>query len=87
MKSADGKSEIREIPLKKDTYLHISIIGANRSKVVWGDDAEEFRPERWLVPSLESVVKTPLPGVYSSMSVKSFTLRSLSEINLIFRFL
>ncbi|KAF8703655.1 cytochrome p450, partial [Rhizoctonia solani] len=33
----------------------------------WGDDAEEFRPERWLNPLPQSVSKGGIPGVYSSM--------------------
>ncbi|KAI5118019.1 hypothetical protein M0805_003456 [Coniferiporia weirii] len=67
IKSADGKSEIKEIPLKKNTDVIISIVGANRSKKIWGDDAEEWKPERWLKPTPESVSKAHLPGVYASM--------------------
>ncbi|KAF8671514.1 cytochrome p450 [Rhizoctonia solani] len=33
----------------------------------WGDDAEEFRPERWLNSLPQSVSKGGIPGVYSSM--------------------
>ena len=67
IKSADGKSEIREIPLKKGTSLLISIYNANRSKAIWGEDAEEWKPERWLNTKVSSVAKEQLPGVYSSM--------------------
>lgn len=63
----DGKSEIREIPIKKNTNVIISILNANRSKAVWGEDAEEWKPERWLGNSLDEVAKERLPGVYSSM--------------------
>ena len=66
IKSADG-SEIREVPMKKNTDLIVSIIGANRSKRVWGDDAEEWKPERWLRPLPDSLAQARLPGVYSSM--------------------
>ncbi|KAH8109751.1 cytochrome P450 [Phellopilus nigrolimitatus] len=67
IKSADGESEIKEIPLKKNTDVIISIIGANRSKKIWGEDAEAWKPERWLQPLPESVAKARLPGVYASM--------------------
>lgn len=67
IKSADGKRMINEIPLKKNTNVIISILGANRSKAIWGDDAEEWKPERWLAPLPESVSKAHLPGVYASM--------------------
>ncbi|KAI5121362.1 hypothetical protein M0805_000670 [Coniferiporia weirii] len=67
IKSADGKSEIKEIPLKKNTNVIISVIGTNRNKVIWGEDAGEWKPERWLKPLPESVGKARLPGVYASM--------------------
>lgn len=75
MKSADGKSEIREIPIKKNTKVIISFLSANRSKAVWGEDAEEWKPERWLGKSPDEVAKVRLPRVYSSMCV-SFCLVS-----------
>ncbi|OCB87793.1 cytochrome P450 [Sanghuangporus baumii] len=65
--SADGKTEIAEIPIKKNTNVIVSIIGSNRSKRIWGDDAEEWKPDRWLSPLPESVAKAHMPGVYSSM--------------------
>ncbi|KAL5521682.1 hypothetical protein ACEPAF_2430 [Sanghuangporus sanghuang] len=64
---ADGKTEIAEIPIKKNTNVIVSIIGSNRSKRIWGDDAEEWKPDRWLSPLPESVAKAHMPGVYSSM--------------------
>ncbi|KAL5504184.1 hypothetical protein ACEPAH_8258 [Sanghuangporus vaninii] len=63
----DGKTEISEIPIKANTNVTVSIIGANRSKRIWGDDAEEWKPERWLEPLPESVAKAHMPGVYASM--------------------
>lgn len=67
IKSADGKSEISEIPIKNNTNIIISIIGANREKRVWGEDADQWKPDRWLNPLPESVSKAHLPGVYSQM--------------------
>ncbi|KAH8115664.1 cytochrome P450 [Phellopilus nigrolimitatus] len=63
----DGKPEIKEVMLKKNTTVIISILGANRSKAIWGDDANEWKPERWLQPLPESVARAHLPGVYSQM--------------------
>lgn len=65
--ATDGKTQLSEIPIKKGTDVIISIIGANRSKRIWGEDAEEWKPERWLKPLPESVSQAHLPGVYSSM--------------------
>ncbi|KAH8119663.1 cytochrome P450 [Phellopilus nigrolimitatus] len=65
--AADGRPEVREIPLKNNTGIVISIIGANRSKRIWGEDAGEWKPERWLKPLPESVEKAHMPGAYASM--------------------
>ncbi|CCO30018.1 Cytochrome P450 3A9 [Rhizoctonia solani AG-1 IB] len=64
-----GKSgeEIREIQVKKGTTIYVSIKGANRSKETWGQDADVFRPERWLEKLPESVTDAKTPGIYSSM--------------------
>ncbi|KAH8107332.1 cytochrome P450, partial [Phellopilus nigrolimitatus] len=67
LQPGDGKPEIREIPLKKNTTVIVSILGANRSKAIWGNDANEWKPERWLQPLPESVALAHLPGVYSQM--------------------
>lgn len=67
MKSADSRSEIHEVFIKKNTNVIISIFNANRNKATWGEDAEEWKPERWLGKSPDEVAKVRLPGVYSSM--------------------
>lgn len=72
IKSVDGKSEIREIPLRKNTNVVISIFNANRSEEIWGEDANEWKPERWIGKSPDEVANVRLPGVYSSMWVSAF---------------
>ena len=67
IKSADGGSEIKEIFVPKGTDVVIAIMGANKSKIIWGEDAEEWKPSRWLSPLPESIQKAHLPGVYSQM--------------------
>ncbi|PAV20282.1 cytochrome P450 [Pyrrhoderma noxium] len=65
--AVDGVTQLSEVPLKNNTGVVVSIIGANRCKKIWGEDAEEWKPERWLNPMPESVAKAHLPGVYASM--------------------
>ncbi|KAI5123118.1 hypothetical protein M0805_001474 [Coniferiporia weirii] len=67
IKAVDGKTDIREIMVPKGTVVLVSIPGANLSKAVWGEDAQEWKPERWLKPLPESVADAHLPGVYSQM--------------------
>lgn len=58
--------DIRELYLKKGTYVTVGIGLANRDPAVWGDDAEDWKPERWL-NGPEEITKERLPGVYSGM--------------------
>ncbi|EPQ55977.1 cytochrome P450 [Gloeophyllum trabeum ATCC 11539] len=62
----NGK-EMREIFVPKGTRITVAIMAANRSKEIWGEDAEEWKPQRWLAPLPESVSQAHLPGVYSNM--------------------
>ncbi|TDL20056.1 cytochrome P450 [Rickenella mellea] len=67
IQSADGKREIKEIPLRKNTTVIIATMAANRSKAIWGADADVWKPERWLESLPKSVSEAHLPGVYASM--------------------
>ncbi|KAF8598885.1 cytochrome P450 [Ceratobasidium sp. AG-I] len=60
---------ISHIPIKKGTRIVISALVANRYERIWGENANEFLPERWVGKKLEEVVQPGghLPGVYSSM--------------------
>ena len=66
--TSDGK-EIKEIPVPKGTEIIVGILATNRSKAIWGEDADEWKPERWLKPLPKSVSEAHLPGVYSQMYV------------------
>ncbi|CAE6533898.1 unnamed protein product [Rhizoctonia solani] len=66
IKGKDG-SEITEIHVKKGTRIYVSLKEANRCKETWGEDADEFKPERWLSDLPSSVREAKTSGVYSSM--------------------
>ncbi|GMR46197.1 hypothetical protein PMAYCL1PPCAC_16392, partial [Pristionchus mayeri] len=36
------------IDIEKDTLIEVDVFSMHADKSIWGDDAEEFRPERWL---------------------------------------
>ena len=67
IKSVDGKCELREIPLPKNTNIMISVFNANRSKDIWGEDALEWKPERWLKPIPAAVEEARIPAVYAHL--------------------
>ncbi|QRV94590.1 cytochrome P450 family protein [Ceratobasidium sp. AG-Ba] len=53
-----------EIRIQKWDTVRVSILAINRAKDVWGDDALEFRPERW--DDLPAAVKD-MPGVFGNL--------------------
>jgi len=55
----------QSLPVPKGTAVNVSCLGYNLNPDVWGPDAMEFRPERWLELSGEKT-QTPL-GVYGNL--------------------
>ncbi|KAF5319267.1 hypothetical protein D9619_008300 [Psilocybe cf. subviscida] len=66
VQGVDG-SEITEIPVPKDTEILISLVSSNINPEVWGPDANEWKPERWLSHLPESVKNAQIPGIYSHL--------------------
>lgn len=44
----DPTKTISMIPMKKDQIIFIPIYAMNHSKEIFGQDADTFRPERWI---------------------------------------
>ena len=66
----DGKV-LSEIFVPKGTLVLVGLDASNKNKVLWGDDAHEWKPERWLAPLPDTLGKANIPGVYSHLSVPS----------------
>ncbi|OBZ77377.1 hypothetical protein A0H81_02561, partial [Grifola frondosa] len=69
IRGVDG-SMINEIPIPKDTGIMIGALASNRNKAIWGEDAYEWKPERWLSPLPSAVTDAHIPGVYSNLGFK-----------------
>ena len=41
----------------------------NKDPDIWGSDADEWKPERWLALLPNSVIEAKVPGVFSHMFV------------------
>lgn len=50
------------------TILFANIAGANRLESVWGSDAKEWKPQRWLREDKQVALGSEkLPGIYAGM--------------------
>ncbi|KZT24217.1 cytochrome P450 [Neolentinus lepideus HHB14362 ss-1] len=70
---------LTSVAVPAGTSVIMSLLAANHNKQVWGPDADEWRPERWLTESGERVMfsegdgeedgegRVKYPGVYASM--------------------
>ncbi|KAG1802771.1 cytochrome P450 [Suillus plorans] len=62
VRSSSG-AEISSIALHKNVFVIISILAANRNRTLWGDDANEWKPERWLSsPGRKDGLGTDIPS-------------------------
>ncbi|KAH9936148.1 cytochrome P450 [Fomitopsis serialis] len=63
--TTDG-TRMDEIPLVKGSQVILGFLGCNTSKALWGEDAYEWKPERWL-SHFHLVTDARIPGVYSNL--------------------
>ncbi|KAF5351589.1 hypothetical protein D9758_007260 [Tetrapyrgos nigripes] len=71
----DG-SKITELNIPKGTSVTVSFVNSNRNPDLWGPDALEWKPERWLSPLPDELVDAHIPGVYSHLMTFSAGVRS-----------
>lgn len=57
------------VPIPKGTHVIANIAACNRDPALWGADANEWRPSRWLEPLPREVEEAHIPGVYSPLYV------------------
>ncbi|PCH40522.1 cytochrome P450 [Wolfiporia cocos MD-104 SS10] len=62
----DGRV-MKEIMILKGTEIVIGSLGCNANKEMWGEDALEFKPRRWIEELPAAVTNAPIPGVYSNL--------------------
>ena len=66
VRGRDG-TMIYEVPIPKDTSVFVGIYSSNTRKALWGEDAYEWKPERWLSRLPDAVMDAKIPGVYSNL--------------------
>ncbi|KAH8986066.1 cytochrome P450 [Lactarius hatsudake] len=65
IRDVDGR-EVHEIFVPKNTNVFVHIYNLNRDPSIWGADAAEWKPERWLAPLPQSVSDANIQGVYAN---------------------
>ena len=70
MEGRDGNM-ITEIFVPRGTLVTTGNWLSNINKGIWGDDANEWKPERWLVPPPETLKEARIPGVYFNLYATS----------------
>ena len=66
----DGRA-LQQVHVPKGTFIILSNLASNTNPAIWGPDAREWKPERWLSPLPESVSEAKVPGIYSNLCVSS----------------
>lgn len=58
-----------EIPFPKGSFMFLNLRACNTWKALWGEDAYEWKPERWLQPLPREVLEAHIPGIYANLYV------------------
>ncbi|EEB95287.1 hypothetical protein MPER_05762, partial [Moniliophthora perniciosa FA553] len=68
--ASDGQY-LSEIPVQKGQKAVVSVCSYNRDKNVFGEDAHEFKPDRWLNDA-DGIQKGASVGVYANLEIQAF---------------
>ncbi|KAI0368653.1 cytochrome P450 [Pilatotrama ljubarskyi] len=66
IRTVDGR-HVNEIAVPKGTLIVLNVRACNTNKALWGEDADKWRPERWLEPLPRELEEARIPGVYSNL--------------------
>ncbi|KAM5541911.1 hypothetical protein V8D89_004221 [Ganoderma adspersum] len=54
-----------EVAVPKGSQIVVNLRAVNTYRAIWGEDALEWKPERWLNPLPRAVEEARIPGIYS----------------------
>ncbi|KAI0747034.1 cytochrome P450 [Daedaleopsis nitida] len=76
VRGCDG-TLMHEVIVPRGVMVLVHLQASNKNKALWGEDADEWKPERWLGTSLPAVLEEArIPGVYSNLMTFSGGVRS-----------
>jgi len=79
IESTDGKTQ-DSIFIPEGTEVYLGFVSANTDKQIWGQDALEWKPERWVSPPPQSVVDAKVPGVLPGLMTFATGARCTSHV-------
>lgn len=62
--------KVHDVFVPANTDVFVQVHHLNRDPSIWGSDAAEWKPERWLEPLPEGVVNANIQGIYANTWVK-----------------
>ena len=66
VRARDGR-DLPELVVTRGTPVITLIQAFNTNKDLWGEDATEWKPERWLGPLPTALEEARVPGVYANL--------------------
>ena len=66
VRGRDGQM-INELVVLRGTEVVGHFLASNLNKALWGENAAEWKPERWLAPLPAALEDARLPSVYSNL--------------------
>ncbi|KAI0029932.1 cytochrome P450 [Vararia minispora EC-137] len=60
-----GKEQ-KELFIPGGTTIVVAVQAVNRDKAIWGPDAHDWNPDRWMKPLPDTVAAARIPGIYSN---------------------
>ncbi len=66
IRGTDG-TLITEVPVPKGTVAVLNLWACNTNRAIWGEDAYEWKPDRFLSPLPRTVEAARVPGVYANL--------------------
>ena len=66
IRGRDG-AMMNELVVPEGTVMLTNYQGSNSAAELWGDDVNEWKPERWLSPLPKALEDARIPGVYSNL--------------------
>ncbi|KAF9492856.1 cytochrome P450 [Pleurotus eryngii] len=64
LRRTDGK-ETSRLVIHRNQHVVIGIANCNTDTTLWGEDAHDWNPERWMNPLPQSLLRAQVPGIYS----------------------